>query len=497
MNTDTTAAAFKPNRSAAPASLSKRMLLGHSGIGLLVGALMYLICISGSIAVFYPELERWEQPQIPEFQQMAPQAIQQGFSQHLAGLARDDYPKKMFITLPTAELPRAHISVNGSEYWLDSGGHRLDDVTDGWTAMLTALHINLLLPKNLGIVIVSLLGVMLVGLTLSGVLAHKRIFKDAFTLRVNAELPKQVDIHNRLSVWGLPFHLMIGLTGAFFGLVGPFILVAVSLFYEGDQNALIKDVYGHDPVINQASQPFYVDRAFDNLATIAPEAQPLYAVVQQPGGSGQYIEIGALLPQRLIYSEIYRFNSDGSYIDHQQMGDGPLGRQLAYSIYRIHFGHFGGYGTKLMYLLLGLALTVISVTGINIWLQKRNRQDGLDRIWAATVWGAPLALCASAIAATFALPVTLSFLASYAVAFVVAGCARAAAPNRVNQRFKAATALALAITAVVHQWHYRDDTISAAAINIDLLLLGVSGCWGLWLWHCHRQHRSPQGELAN
>lgn len=49
-----------------------------------------------------------------------------------------------------------------------------------------------------------------------------------------------------------------------------------------------------------------------------------------------------MLPGRLVYSEIYRFTLDGEYINHQALSDGPAGRQLAYSVYRLHFGQFGG-----------------------------------------------------------------------------------------------------------------------------------------------------------
>lgn len=52
--------------------------------------------------------------------------------------------------------------------------------------------------------------------------------------------------------------------------------------------------------------------------------------------------IAAMLPGRLVYSEIYRFTLDGEYINHQALSDGPAGRQLAYSVYRLHFGQFGG-----------------------------------------------------------------------------------------------------------------------------------------------------------
>src|SRR5690606_3275047 len=55
-------------------------------------------------------------------------------------------------------------------------------------------------------------------------------------------------------------------------------------------------------------------------------------------------------------------------------------------------GNFSGLFTKLCYVVLGLSLTVVSATGINIWLEKRKYRDALNLIWPGVVWGAPLAL---------------------------------------------------------------------------------------------------------
>ena len=43
-------------------SLAKRSLQSHTWLGLVVSAVMFLICLSGTIAVLHKEFERWEQP---------------------------------------------------------------------------------------------------------------------------------------------------------------------------------------------------------------------------------------------------------------------------------------------------------------------------------------------------------------------------------------------------------------------------------------------------
>src|SRR5690606_5104004 len=98
---------------------------------------------------------------------------------------------------------------------------------DELSELLTGLHINLHMPVTIGVIIVSATGALLCGLIISGFLAHPSIVKDAFKLRTGASgRMGQVDLHNRLSVWGAPFHLMIAVTGAYDGLI----LLMVGLF---------------------------------------------------------------------------------------------------------------------------------------------------------------------------------------------------------------------------------------------------------------------------
>jgi uncharacterized iron-regulated membrane protein len=377
----------------------KKMFDAHSAIGLAVGALMYLICLTGSLAVFYPEFERWEQPDIAEYKKLSPNSVSKAYQEYLT---RVKSPKKsVYVVLPTKEVPRAHISDGDQEWWLNENGTFSESVKKPWTEMLQDLHIYLHLPKTIGIVIVSFLGILLAHLIISGVLTHSRIFKDSFTLNWGGTGQKQqIDLHNRLSVWGLPFHAMIAITGAFFGLVSILVIIAASAFYDNDREALITDIYGNEPIINNAPE-LNVERSLKNMSTVDKQATPIYTVVQNIGTEKQFIEIAATLPQRLIYSEIYQFQADGKYITQQGMASGSIGRQAIYSVYRLHFGHFGNLAVKIVYLILGLALTYISVSGINMWLNKRGRIDNINYLWCGFVYGTPLALSGALMTTTF------------------------------------------------------------------------------------------------
>lgn len=374
--------------------LVKNSLNAHTWIGLTVGVLMYLVCLSGAIVVFFEEFERWEQPNVEEYLDYNPQLIAEAVKNFQ--VKADKTPDSIYVVLPNEAVPRIHVAGDGKEWFVNKDGSLGEKVKEGWTHMLKGLHIKLHLPQTLGLIIVGSLGAMLCALIISGLIAHPRIFKDAFTLRIggNKRL-EQADLHNRLSVWGTPFYLMIGVTGAFIGLVSILIAVAAPAYFDGDREAVVAEVYGGDPLIKNGAGEINYQRAFDELKKVEPDASPIYLVVQKANTDKQYLEIAATLPGRFVYSEMYRFKTDGSFIDYQHLSDGSVGQQVAYSVYRLHFGHFDNGWIKILYGVLGLALTVIAASGINIWLARRKFRSFVNDAWVAIVWGTPLALAAS------------------------------------------------------------------------------------------------------
>jgi len=378
------------------ASMVKQFLSGHSWMGLTVGALMYVVCLTGSLVVFFEELERWEQPTVVEYLDYSPQLIEQAVTQFLVRVP--ELPASLYVVLPTEAVPRIHISDGENEWFVNPDGSLGDIPLEAWTHMLKQLHIYLHLPETLGIIMVGILGVLLCGLIVSGLLAHPKIFKDAFRLRLGGSVHlAQADLHNRLSVWGTPFYAVIAFTGAFIGLVGVMIAATAWLSFDNDRAAVIDRIYGADPVITNVAPERDYARALRELERVAPTATPIYWVIQNINTEKQFIEIAATLPQRLTYSEMYRFQANGEFISLQGLAAGELGRQVAYSVYRLHFGHFGGFWVKVIYGALGIALTVVSASGINIWLAKRKQRSVINDVWVAIVWGLPLALVLSAL----------------------------------------------------------------------------------------------------
>ncbi|AKH42698.1 putative iron-regulated membrane protein [Altererythrobacter atlanticus] len=379
-------------------STVKKALSAHAAIGLVAGALLYLICLTGTVVVFYEEWQWIEQPDAPEMERIAPEAVQRGVEAVMASEADREPTTHLYVHLPVEDLPRATISTDTQAVHLTQDGSIANPEEVAWSDFLLALHYRLNLPSLIGITIVGALGVMIVSLAISGVIAHPRIFRDAFRLRArNGGGIALADWHNRMSVWTLPFSLAIALTGAVIGLASIAAYGLGTLYYDGDLEAVYAPIFGEEGASDATPAPAPdVARALGYMQANYPDVVLTYAILHDPGTQGQHIQMVGEHPRRLIFGEYYDFDAAGNFAGTAGLADGELGQQTAASIYNLHFGNFGGLPVKIAYVIFGLALTAICATGTYIWLGKRRRrglsEPRLLAAWDAIVWGTPLAL---------------------------------------------------------------------------------------------------------
>lgn len=387
---------------AAPeASTVKRALSAHAAIGLLASALLYLVCLTGTAAVFYQELQRAEQPAAPEMESIAPEAVQRGIEAVLASEAGKPATTHLYVHLPVEHLPRATITTDTQAVHLDRSGAIAGPEEIAWSDFLVQLHYTLNLPALVGITIVGALGVMMLALSLSGVIAHPRIFRDAFRLRARSGGGVGLaDWHNRLSVWTLPFSVAIALTGALIGMATVTAYSIAAAGYGGDVEKVYAPIFGkeHAADPSPASAPD-VAAALAHMAREYPDVEVTYAILHDPGTAGQHVQIVGTHARRLIFGEYYHFNAAGEFEGTTGLADGATGQQAAASTYNLHFGNYGGLPVKIAYAVFGLALTAVCATGVHIWLGKRRRrgieEPRLRAAWNGVLWGVPVALAAS------------------------------------------------------------------------------------------------------
>jgi uncharacterized iron-regulated membrane protein len=399
----------------------KRALSAHAAIGLLAGALLYIVCLSGTLLVFYEEWQGFEQAPPPQMTHIDPDAVQRGMEAMLATERGKTPTTHFYVDMPLEELPTTRVITDTQSMHLDAAGHLAGPERIEWADFLYALHYTLNIPfaeGMVGITLVGLLGVLLIALALTGVIAHPKIFRDAFRLRPRHSGGVALsDWHNRLSVWTLPFSLAIALTGAVIGLATVTGTAIAERYYGGNIEALYATLFGEEGKPDPTPAPLpNVAAALRYMEANYPEARMTYVTVHEPGTVGQQVQIVAEHPRRLIFGEYYLFDNAGRFQGTAGLADGPLGQQATASNYNLHFGNYGGLTVKLIYALLGLALTAVCATGTYIWLGKRRRrgfeEPRLLAAWHAVVWGSPLAL-----ALTLMVRLTLGHTAPFAAIF--------------------------------------------------------------------------------
>ncbi|MGH6615730.1 PepSY domain-containing protein [Sphingomonas sp.] len=469
-----------------PADFVRAVLKGHSALGLAFAAAIYLVCLSGSIAVFAREFQRWEHPAAPRIEAAAPVAVQTAFTGAMARAGNQ--VEHAYVTLPSPELPWLLITTEGKageHAWVADGQGRIaGSGTSPWTEFVTHLHINLHLPQTWGMFLVGLTGVALLSSLISGLLAHPRVFRDAFHVRLGGSRRLQeADLHNRLGVWALPFHVIVSLTGALLGLTTLIVGVLGLAVFQGDVNKVYALFLPPLPKDDPRPAPLPDLAAMLRQASVrSPGATPAYILMQHPAEYGQATQVGLRQPNRLAGTDALTFDRDGKLFHASYARDNNLGKDILGSIGSLHFGWFGGGAVRVVYGLLGLGLTYLAASGVTIWLARRRDKgrpaQGWERVWTSVVWGQPLAFAVAALGVVIAgtgaplsLPLSLwggaTLLALAASGFVAA--------KTLSRACRAIGGAALVLAALGHvalRGGLTGDPV-AVIVNAVLLLLGV------------------------
>lgn len=468
-----------------PPNFVRAMLAGHSALGLAFAALIYIVCLSGTIVVFMFELQRWEQPTSPLiFQPASTAAIGTVTQQGYAQAVKDKGGHDLTILGPSWRDPRLSVHYHDHETgvegsWLaDADGNLVSRIKAPWTHFITDLHIHLHLPNTWGLFLVGLTGVALLSSIVSGVLSHPRIFKDAFAFRWGGSRRLQeADLHNRLSVWGLPFHIAVSVTGALLGLSTLVVGVLALAAYDGDSERAFAEVLGPRPSADETAAPIPdLPAMIRSIQERKPDAVFANANIQHIGKAGQIASVGMSTPGHLAFANAYNFDGNGKLLGDNGVEEGSIGKQILGALQPVHFGWFGGMPVKLLYGILGLALSVVTYTGVTIWLARR-RDAGRpaphwERIWTAVGWGQPLAIAGSIITglltASDALILTtylLLTLATLGLSIIMKGT------SAVSWVFKTGTAVLLTFAASTHIALWSDKATDPMALYVNVAIV--------------------------
>lgn len=488
---ETTSSAGRPTqgrkRPLLPPKFVQAMLAGHSALGLAFAALIYVVCLTGTLSVFLHDFHRWEQPNAPTASgPINVEAIAEAARAGHAQAVSDGINQDLFLWPPNPLNPRFLVTYFNNagkegEWVADNTGQLVTRVVSPWAEFLAHLHIELHLPRTWGLFIVGLTGVALLSSLVSGLLAHPRIFKDAFALRWGrSKRLQQADLHNRLGVWGLPFHIVVSLTGALLGLATLIIGVLALAAYDGDSDKAFATILGPHAVATGVPAPVPdVAPMIAGVKDTSPNAELVSVHFQNIATSGQLVHLTMRTPGHLAFGNRYYFDGSGKPMGDGGLEEGGVGQQILGVLQPLHFGWFGSLGTKVIYAILGLALTIVTQTGVAIWLGRRRDKgspaEKWERVWPAVVWGQPLALAASALASLYIDEDHLVWVYLIVTLPSLVLATRMREAMTVRRALQGLSALTLAALAVLHfhRWNGLASDPASAWIDGGLLVASL------------------------
>lgn len=460
----------------------RAMLGGHGLLGIAFAAILYLVCLTRAISVFQQDLTLWEEPGLPQVGSVSDAAVARAVA-HVAPHAGD---QALYVSFPDADMPRLRLTTqHGADEhnWIaDAQGKIVGEARAPWTEFLTRLHIQLHLPRSWGAFVVGLAGVALLSSLISGILSHPRVLRDAFHLRLGgARRLQEADIHNRLGVWALPFHALIALTGALLGLSTVIVGALAMLLYRGDTGKVYAMLSPPRPAVDARAAPMPdIGAMLAKARAHAPEARPRMMTITHAGRRDASVLLSAGRPGLLAAQDSYTFDAAGRIMQEKHPGGLTLGEKILGSLGPLHFGWFGGPLLRIAYGLLGVALCVVTSSGIHIWLaRRRDRGSPLphwERVWAAVLWGQPAIMALTAVVAVVAPGMVENAATGLWLGLTVISLATAGLMSRISQgaigrSLRRVTGSLLLLVAALHMARH-SALLESIPVDLALALIG-------------------------
>jgi len=412
---------------------TKRLIVVHGWSGVLLGLVLYVVILTGALAVFSLEIGRWSvsgakshspltQPLDTRVRQLAETVEPEYLDEiviyatagghimmffHTHGMNERGTPDDqgvMFELDPVSLEILTKKSGFGSELFGKDPEGALDE-------FIVDLHVNLYAPEPFGLYATGVLGLIMLLAAISGLLVHKHLIKDIFVApRQSGTLLSKKDRHVLAGTWGLPFAFVLAFTGSFFSFAFSLGLPLVSATaFDGDQMAMIEALAGAPKEHDESPGKLANVDAMVTESIQQVNAPPIFLLISHFGRADASVSVYHNPSHGSISGKQNKFNgSNGELVGPQpRLGTKPSAGDTTFNLMgALHFGHFAGLISKLVWLSLGFAMCYVVITGMQMWL-KRREDSAVWRLLGQLVpyvgYGLPICLCCSAVGYFFGL----------------------------------------------------------------------------------------------
>lgn len=355
--------------------------------GLTLGGLLIVISVSGSALVFKDTLDRWLRPDLLQVEPTDERVSLNDVMTAVRGAHPEARPRLVELPGRTDGSITVWLTEDETQVYVDPyRGTVLGSQPHDAGVMSTISHLHIeLLSGDTGFLLVGIIGLLLVVLTITGLVlwwprrvralwAALRIAVRHGTLRFN------YDLHRAGGFYTTVFLLLTALTGSAF------------VFYPTTQQ-IISTVTASEPWPPAAPTVEAPPDSTRDVFQLDYEGARQAALDELPGAEISFLYLPerptAPLTVRLrtppewhpngrsfVYLSPERTEPSVLRVDDARTA--PGGAQLLQTFYPLHIGAVGGILVKWLYVILGLAPAILSVTGTIIWYRRWRRTETDD-----------------------------------------------------------------------------------------------------------------------
>ncbi len=401
----------------------------HTWSGLVVGWVLFFVFITGTAGYFTYEITRWMEPERPlqsaaphhdngalalmamkRLEQVAPGAQYWSITLPHQSQATRDW-ENFAISWETMPREGHENGVRGSEKLdLSTGGLRTEvqpRETGGGNLLYRMHYVLHYIDRATAFRIIGICTMLMLLAMVTGIITHKKIFKDFFTFRRGKGQRSWLDAHNIISVMALPFFLMITYSGLLF-FYTTYMPAGIAAVYGTDDKArdrYFDELYGdhtHEAVARpSASIPNMIAQAEDAWG----EGKIRSVLVMHDGGEEPFVEVQRVRGDkvRVFDAQTLRFHAHTGQPLPPEPQDSAVVKTHQ-TLLALHEGRFAEPWLRWLYFFAGLLGAGMIGTGLVMWTVKRRKNHdatgghfGLRLVEAlnvATIAGLPVGVAA-------------------------------------------------------------------------------------------------------
>ncbi len=387
-------------------SIRQNMAWLHSWTGLLLGWLLFTIFLTGSLSYYRHNISLWMQPELANIEVNQDKAIHSAYHylQENAPNAKNWYIQLANKTNPVTQIYWQKADQSYGNGTLNPNTGAAIKISQGGDFFYN-FHFQLYaVPFLIGRIICSFAALVMLIALISGIITHKKILIEFFTLRTFKSQRSWLDFHNVCSVIALPFFLLVTFTGI---MIFSYIYLPWSIqkLYPNNSFQYFDDINTKVLVNNTVTTPakmLSIQELLKKSKTVIANDQLDTISVQNPNTHAAQITFIPKNEQSIVLS---KYQVSLNAVDGHIIGNTKNQSHIATlnsAVYGLHMATFAQPFLRIALFFSGILGCLMIASGLLLWSLKRQLQQKqpsfhfgyylVDRLNIATFIGLPIAI---------------------------------------------------------------------------------------------------------